>query len=230
MLRMLPRILRFVPGAAQDVRAYFLTLQYLLAGSDNNVANLVRLLVDRYADGPRAVLRGTVQAQLPAEYPEVGVYHPRMKGRIGEQLSELPRAAHAKGTVGLLVMRSYVLAGNSQHYDGVIVHLACDAARILQQDAAHALVQVEAGLEWDALVDWTLDQGLQGLENLALIPGQAGAAPIQNIGAYGLELVDRFDSLNAWDFEKRRFFAVDRGRAQDAVRSTRTSAAAMNGR
>jgi magnesium chelatase subunit H len=131
MLRMLPRILRFVPGAAQDVRAYFLTLQYWLAGSDDNVANLVRLLVDRYADGPRAVLRGTVQAQLPAEYPEVGVYHPRMKGRIGEQLSELPRATHAKGTVGLLVMRSYVLAGNSQHYDGVIAALEARGLRVI---------------------------------------------------------------------------------------------------
>ena len=53
MLRRLPKILRFIPGTAQDVRAYFLTLQYWLAGSDDNVANLVRLLVDRYADGPR---------------------------------------------------------------------------------------------------------------------------------------------------------------------------------
>ena len=51
MLRRLPQILRFIPGTAQDVRAYFLTLQYWLAGSDDNVANLVRFLVDRYADG-----------------------------------------------------------------------------------------------------------------------------------------------------------------------------------
>ena len=51
MLRRIPRILRFIPGAAQDVRAYFLTLQYLLAGSDDNVANLVRFLIGRYADG-----------------------------------------------------------------------------------------------------------------------------------------------------------------------------------
>ena len=53
MLRRLPRILRFIPGTAQDLRAYFLTLQYWLAGSDENVANLVRFLVDRYADGAR---------------------------------------------------------------------------------------------------------------------------------------------------------------------------------
>jgi magnesium chelatase subunit H len=58
MLRRLPKILRFIPGAAQDVRAYFLTLQYWLAGSEDNVGRMVHYLVDRYADGPRRALRG----------------------------------------------------------------------------------------------------------------------------------------------------------------------------
>ena len=61
MLRRLPKILRFIPGTAQDVRAYFLTLQYWLAGSERTSRNMVRFLVDRYADGPRAALRGTLQ-------------------------------------------------------------------------------------------------------------------------------------------------------------------------
>jgi magnesium chelatase subunit H len=74
MLRRIPKMLRFIPGTAQDVRAYFLTLQYWLAGSDENIANLVRHLVDRFADGPRAALRGTLKADGPAEYPEVGVF------------------------------------------------------------------------------------------------------------------------------------------------------------
>jgi magnesium chelatase subunit H len=78
MLRRLPKILRFIPGAAQDVRAYFLTLQYWLAGSEANVGRLVHFLVDRYADGPRRSLRGMVKTQEPVEYPELGVYHPRM--------------------------------------------------------------------------------------------------------------------------------------------------------
>ena len=51
MLRRLPKMLRFIPGTAQDVRAYFLTLQYWLAGSDDNVVDMIRALVDRYADG-----------------------------------------------------------------------------------------------------------------------------------------------------------------------------------
>lgn len=119
MLRRLPKILRFIPGAAQDVRAYFLTLQYWLCGSEDNVVNMVRMLVDRYADGARRALRGTLKHEMPVEYPEVGVYHPRLPGRIAETTEKLPRFG-ARGTVGLLIMRSYPLAGNTGHYDGVI--------------------------------------------------------------------------------------------------------------
>ena len=124
MLRRIPKILRFIPGTAQDVRAYFLTLQYWLAGSDENVMNLARFLVDRYADGPRRALRGTLKAPLPAEYPDVGLYHPRIPERISDQLKKFPLPkGKLNGTVGVLVMRSYVLAGNTGHYDGVIAAL-----------------------------------------------------------------------------------------------------------
>jgi magnesium chelatase subunit H len=121
MLRRLPRLLRYVPGTAQDLRAYFLVLQYWLAGSEANVGSLVHLLVDRYADGPRAGLRGRAPVPAPCEYPEVGVYHPRLAGRMGTEVRALPRpAGEVRGTVGLVVMRSYLLAGNTDHYDGVI--------------------------------------------------------------------------------------------------------------
>ena len=132
MLRRIPQILRFIPGTAQDVRAYFLTLQYWLAGSDENIAEMVRFLVDRYADGPRRGLRGTVKAAAPAEYPEVGVYHPRLPGRIKDRAEALPNPAGGqRGTVGLLVMRSYVLAGNTGHYDGVIAALETRGLRVV---------------------------------------------------------------------------------------------------
>ncbi len=122
MLRHIPKLLRFIPGTAQDVRAYFLALQYWLAGSDENVAALVTYLVDRYADGPRRALRGTLKVPPPVEYPEVGLYHPRLKERVGVDLARLPMPARParEGRVGLLLMRSYVLAGNTAHYDAVI--------------------------------------------------------------------------------------------------------------
>jgi len=122
MLRHIPKLLRFIPGTAQDVRAYFLALQYWLAGSDENVAALVTYLVDRYADGPRRALRGTLKVPPPVEYPEVGLYHPRLKERVLVDLARLPMPARParEGRVGLLLMRSYVLAGNTAHYDAVI--------------------------------------------------------------------------------------------------------------
>jgi magnesium chelatase subunit H len=137
MLRRLPKILRFIPGTAQDVRAYFITLQYWLAGSEANVANMVQFLVDRYADGPRRALRGVVKPQEPVEYPEVGIYHPRMDSRraarMSIELSDLPRVATTgkRGTVGLLLMRSYLLAGNTDHYDGVITAMEARGLRVL---------------------------------------------------------------------------------------------------
>jgi magnesium chelatase subunit H len=133
MLRRLPKILRFIPGAAQDVRAYFLTLQYWLAGSEANVGRLVHFLVDRYADGPRRSLRGMVRTLEPVEYPELGVYHPRMEPRLSERAADLPACATrgAAGTVGVLLLRSYLLAGNASHYDGVISALEARGLRVL---------------------------------------------------------------------------------------------------
>ena len=90
MLRRLPKIMRFIPGTAQDVRAYFLALQYWLAASEENLANLVRLLVDRYAAGPRLQMAATVTAAAPIVYPDVGLYHPAASGRIVERVEQLP--------------------------------------------------------------------------------------------------------------------------------------------
>ncbi|WP_295432269.1 magnesium chelatase subunit H [uncultured Thiodictyon sp.] len=132
MLRRIPKLLRFIPGTAQDVRAYFLSLQYWLAGSEENIANLVRYLVDRYADGERRPLRGTLKVPPPLEYPDVGIYHPRLPGHISDDLGKLPPAGRdCKGTVGLLLMRSYVLAGNANHYDGVIASLESRGLRVV---------------------------------------------------------------------------------------------------
>ena len=133
MLRRLPQILRFIPGTAQDMRAYFLVLQYWLAGSHENMVGMVQLLVDRYADGPRRALRGQVKPTAPIEYPEIGVYHPRMTQRMAEDVTELPRVATSgtQGTVGLLLLRSYLLAANTAHYDGVITALEARGLRVV---------------------------------------------------------------------------------------------------
>lgn len=131
MLRRLPKLLKYIPGTAQDVRAYFLTLQYWLAGSDDNIANLVRYLVDRYSAGERVALNGTLAPAAPAEYPEVGVYHPDIPERVATSAAKLPNARTKKPAVGLLIMRSYVLSGDTGHYDGVIEALEARGLRVV---------------------------------------------------------------------------------------------------
>ena len=131
MLRRLPKLLRFIPGTAQDMRAYFLTLQYWLGGSEQNIANMVRLLVDRYADGPRKGLRGIAKVEPPVEYADIGVYHPRMKGMICDSVDKLPNIADQRGTVGVLLLRSYLLAGNAGHYDGMIAAFESKGLRVI---------------------------------------------------------------------------------------------------
>jgi magnesium chelatase subunit H len=130
MLRRIPRLLKFIPGAAQDIRAYLLTLQYWLAGSDENVANLVANLINRYADGSRKELRGKLKVGEPVEYPDVGLYHPRVKTRLTDRVDALPMQK-GRATIGLIVMRSYILAGNSAHYDGVIAAIEARGLNVL---------------------------------------------------------------------------------------------------
>ncbi|MDI9331944.1 MAG: UDP-N-acetylmuramate dehydrogenase [Alphaproteobacteria bacterium] len=80
--------------------------------------------------------------------------------------------------------------------------------RLLGENDKSWLIEAEAGENWHKLVHWTLMQGWPGLENMALIPGTVGASPVQNIGAYGVELQDRFDSLDAIDLQSGREFQL----------------------
>jgi magnesium chelatase subunit H len=120
LLRNLPKILRFIPGTAQDLRIYFLGLQYWLAGSAENIESLIAMMITRYAAGPRAALRTGKAPPAPVEYPETGLYHPRAAAKITTDPAAIPKCKHARGTIGLLLLRSYILAGDTAHYDGVI--------------------------------------------------------------------------------------------------------------
>ncbi|MGH8282242.1 MAG: UDP-N-acetylmuramate dehydrogenase [Gammaproteobacteria bacterium] len=87
----------------------------------------------------------------------------------------------------------------TRDFDGVVIIIATRGIGILEDNDTSARIRASAGENWNGLVRWTLAQGLCGLENLSLIPGRVGAAPIQNIGAYGAELADTLVSVEVFD-------------------------------
>jgi UDP-N-acetylmuramate dehydrogenase len=102
------------------------------------------------------------------------------------------------------VAPKFVLGGGSnvvltRDLDAVVVKIEVRGRRLLAERDDAFIVEAGAGENWHDFVAWTLERGLPGLENLALIPGTVGAAPAQNIGAYGVELSNRFESLDVVD-------------------------------
>lgn len=91
----------------------------------------------------------------------------------------------------------------------VVLKVEIKGRRLVQETAKSLIVEAGAGENWHDFVAWTLQQGYPGLENMALIPGTVGASPVQNIGAYGVELQDRFDSLDAIDLTTGQIFTLN---------------------
>lgn len=101
--------------------------------------------------------------------------------------------------------RDFVLGGGSNvlfvtDVPGIVYLNRLSGTEILSENPDEVLLEVGAGESWHELVAWSVARGFSGIENLALIPGLAGAAPLQNIGAYGVELASVLDSVTAWDW------------------------------
>src|SRR5450830_1401812 len=126
------------------------------------------------------------------------------------ELSLLPRLILGGGSNLLL----------TQDFPGLVLHMRGRGMRISGEDESAMYVTASAGENWHHFVQWTLDLGLGGLENLSLIPGSVGAAPIQNIGAYGIEVKDRFHHLTAFDFIDGKTFTLDHAACRFAYRDS----------
>jgi magnesium chelatase subunit H len=201
ILRRLPKILRFLPGKAQDLRNYFLTMQYWLDGSDENTEQMLRLLVSRYSKG-----RNWDRAEVlpPIEYPEIGLFHPDHPTRVFTDIADLPARPGTQGTVGVLMMRSYILSRDSAHYEAVIHALEAKGLRVIPafaggldgRPAIERYFRDVHGTTIDALVSLT---GFSLVGGPAYNDSEAGVAVLKDldvpyVAAHSLE----FQTLGQW--------------------------------
>ena len=117
-----------------------------------------------------------------------------------DEVREVLAQAHQRG------LPVQVIGGGSnllltRDIDALVLHMASRGRRVLSDDGERVVVEAQAGEPWHDFVQWSLAQGFCGLENLSLIPGTVGAAPMQNVGAYGVEIKDVFAGLTALDRE-----------------------------
>ncbi len=125
-----------------------------------------------------------------------------------------------------LVHDPYLVLGGGSNvlftndFQGTIIKPETNSVILLNEDEDHAWVKVEAGLNWHSLVVKSIDLGLQGLENLSLIPGTVGAAPIQNIGAYGVEIQQFIEQVEALDLRGGEYFHFDQKDCEFGYRSS----------
>ena len=103
---------------------------------------------------------------------------------------------------------------------GAVLALTAQRISMIEDVGDAAIVRADAGVDWHDLVLWTLGHGLCGLENLALIPGTVGAAPIQNIGAYGVEVRDCIHAVDAFDRRSGAMVRLDRDACAFAYRDS----------
>ena len=121
---------------------------------------------------------------------------------------------------GLLVLGAGSNMVLPAQIESLVARVALKGIRLVETRQNAWIVEAAAGENWHDFVSTCVEQGWAGLENLALIPGTVGAAPVQNIGAYGVELSDRFQGLTAWDTHQRRLVDMSAAECQFAYRDS----------
>jgi UDP-N-acetylmuramate dehydrogenase len=130
--------------------------------------------------------------------------------RDDAELAALPRLVLGGGSNILL----------TRDFPGLVLHMQLKGIELLGEDNEAWYVRAAAGENWHEFVQWTLDRGFGGLENLSLIPGSVGASPIQNIGAYGIEIKNRFHALTLFDFVTGETRVLDKAACAFAYRDS----------
>jgi UDP-N-acetylmuramate dehydrogenase len=135
-----------------------------------------------------------------------------------EDVASLCKNARAQG------LNIFILGGGSNSlakdtgFDGIVIRNSIKGVTVVSEDSSSTTIQFGAGELWDDAVKFTVDRNLSGMEALSAIPGTVGAAPVQNIGAYGQEVADTFVSLNAYDITTDQFVTLNADQCQFAYR------------
>lgn len=156
-----------------------------------------------------------IQAYFPLDH--YNTFHVPAKARYFIEIDKQSDIRALRSDTVIATLPWYVLGGGSNvllthDLDGVVIRNRFSQIRIMKEDETTLWVSVGGGMEWDAFVQWSVSKGLWGLENLAYIPGTVGAAPVQNIGAYGAEVQDAITRVQALDLftgERHEFRNAD---------------------
>jgi len=108
----------------------------------------------------------------------------------------------------------------SKDYNGTIIHISIKGKKIIEELDDSIIIEVNSGENWHEFVKWSIENNYGGIENLSLIPGNVGAAPIQNIGAYGVELKDVFDSCRVLSIDSKKIQHYNKGECQFDYRTS----------
>jgi UDP-N-acetylmuramate dehydrogenase len=170
-----------------------------------------------------------MDAVLPIQYDfslrDLNTFGIEARAKAYLRVTSTDMLAHIRNDAFLARLPRLILGGGSnllltRDFTGLVLHMCTSGVSLVGEDEETCYVKAAAGENWHGFVQWTLAQGLGGLENLALIPGQVGAAPIQNIGAYGVELKDRFHALTAFDFDTGETFVLNKAACRFGYRDS----------
>jgi UDP-N-acetylmuramate dehydrogenase len=150
---------------------------------------------------------------------EHNTFHVDAKAAYFTEIQDFNEIAQAVGFANEKGIPILILGGGSnllftRDFEGLVIKIRITGYDIVKEDDEHVWIRIGAGEEWHQVVIRCVESGFGGIENLSLIPGTVGAAPMQNIGAYGVELKEVFDSLEAYEIATgkiKKFFLNDCG-------------------
>ena len=136
-----------------------------------------------------------------------------------EEISELKGIlSESKGKILILGGGSNILF--TKRFEGIIINIKNKGIKVISENKDSILVEVCAGENWNDFVIWAVENNYGGIENLSLIPGNVGAAPIQNIGAYGVELKDIFYSCSGIELDSLKEFEMNKSECKFSYRNS----------